>query len=64
MVGTYHSSSEDESVKVGVGLRFRLARAVLLSSTEATASLSARLFRLLEYDDDAIGGGGDAETLR
>ena len=41
----YHSSDDSESVKVGVGRRLRLRE--LGSSTEATASLSARLFRLL-----------------
>lgn len=40
---TYHSSDDEESVKVGVGLRFRFL--LLPSSTDATASLSAR-FRI------------------
>src|SRR5882762_7274624 len=59
---TYHSSEDSESVKVGVGLRFRFRE--LLSSTDATASLSARLFKLLVCDDDATAvGGGDVETF-
>lgn len=57
---TYHSSEDSESVKVGVGLRFRFR--ALLSSTEATASLSARRLLLPLYEDDAT-GGGDAEAL-
>ncbi len=42
---TYHSSpDEDESVKVGVGLRFLL---VVPSSTDATTSLSVRFLLML-----------------
>jgi hypothetical protein len=57
---TYHSSEDSESVKVGVGLRFRFR--ALVSSTDATASLSARRLLLPLYEDEAT-GGGDAEAL-
>jgi len=57
-----HSSEDSESVNVGVGRRLRFRE--LLSSTDATASLSARLFKLLVCDDDATAvGGGDVETF-
>jgi len=56
-----HSSEDSESVKVGVGLRFRLR--LLVSSIEATASLSARRFRVLTCEDATV-GGGEVETLR
>jgi len=57
-----HSSDDSESVNVGVGRRLRFL--VEVSSTDATASLSARLFRLLVVDDDATTvGGGVAETF-
>ena len=56
---THHSSDEEESVKVGVGLRFRFL--VLPSSIDATASLSALLLEKLY--DDAGGGGGDSDAL-
>ena len=52
----HHSSEDEESVKVGVGLLLRFL--VLPSSTEATASLSALR---LAYEVDATGGGGDIE---
>jgi hypothetical protein len=60
---TYHSSEDSESVNVGVGRRLRLRE--LPSSTEATASLSARRFKLpLWEDEEAMAvGGGDAETF-
>ena len=54
--GAHHSSEDEESVKVGVGLLLRFL--VLPSSTEATASLSALR---LAYEVDATGGGGDIE---
>jgi hypothetical protein len=56
----YHSSEDSESVKVGVGLRFRFR--ALVSSTEATASLSARRLLLPLYEDEAT-GGGDTDAL-
>ena len=46
MKSAHHSSEEEESVKVGVGRRFRLF--VLPSSTDATASLSALRFKPFE----------------
>ena len=50
-------------MKVGVGLRFRFLLAP--SSTEATASLSARFLTAGAYDDvDATGGGGDNDGAR
>lgn len=59
---THHSSEDSESVKVGVGRRLRFFEPP--SSIDATASLSARRFRLLEIDEDAIAvGGGDVETF-
>ena len=61
MTCTYHSSDDEESVNVGVGLRFRFL--VLPSSTEATASLSALLLIEELYDVEATGGGGDSEAL-
>ena len=54
-----HSSSDDESVNVGVGRRLRFLLAP--SSTDATASLSARRLIELASDVDATGSGGGAK---
>ena len=60
---TYHSSDDEESVNVGVGLRLRFLEEP--SSIVAIASLSALLLRVLEYEEvDATAiGGGEVETF-
>ena len=52
---THHSSDDSESVNVGVGRRLRFRE--LLSSTDATASLSALRFRLPLCEEEATGAG-------
>lgn len=59
---SHHSSDDSESVNVGVGLRLRFF-VVVLSSTDAIASLSARLFLLLVDDEAPVAGGGVTDTL-
>jgi len=57
-----HSSDDSESVKVGVGLRLRFLFEG--SSTDATASLSARRFRLIAaLDVEAVGAGGGVADI-
>jgi hypothetical protein len=57
---TNHSSEDSESVNVGVGRRLRLRE--LPSSTDATASLSARRFKVPPFEVEATAaGGGEAE---
>jgi len=59
-----HSSEDSESVNVGVGRLLRFFE--LLSSTEATASLSALRFKLLLCEDAEakVVGGGDWDVFK